>query len=365
MKPSNCFSFILFFFFFFIALVTSQTQDSCSSNVNLNDQVRFDTTTLNCAPVWSSQNFILRYAHTSPNLWSFVLSVPDSNSYIAMGFSPNGQMVGSSAIVGWMLNTGTGTIKQYQLSGQRSDQVLHDQGNLQVNSSMIISQPQSKRLYLIFQLNTEQPLSRVIYAVGQPSVFPISPNFALVEHTDKASTALNYVTGQTKSETPHAKLRKGHGILNMLGWGILMIIGAIVARYSKQWDPLWFYAHTLIQSLGFMLGLAGVICGIILNNKLDADVSSHKALGIIILVLGCLQIMAFLARPDKTSKVRKYWNWYHHNVGRIMIIFAIANIFYGIHLGEKGKSWNAGYGVIITILFLIAVVLEIRLWKRN
>lgn len=113
-----------------------------------------------------------------------------------MGFSPNGLMVGSSAIVGWMSTTGTGTIKQYQLSGRSSDQVFPDQGNLQLNSSIIISQSQSQRLYLIFQLNTQQPLTRVIYAVGPSSVFPTSPNFALSEHSDKASTALNYVTGK-------------------------------------------------------------------------------------------------------------------------------------------------------------------------
>lgn len=50
--------------------------------------------------VWSSQGFVLRYRQTDTKQWSFVLSAPNSNSYIAMGFSPDGQMVGSSAIVG-------------------------------------------------------------------------------------------------------------------------------------------------------------------------------------------------------------------------------------------------------------------------
>lgn len=76
----------------------------------------------------------------------------------------------------------------------------------------------------------------------------------------------------------------------MLGWGILLIIGVIVARYLKPYDPLWFYLHTCIQSFGFILGIIGVVCGFVLNNKLNADVSTHKALGIIILVLGCLQV---------------------------------------------------------------------------
>lgn len=75
--------------------------------------------------------------------------------------------------------------------------------------------------------------------------------------------------------------------------------------------------------------------------------------------------MAILARPEKGSKVREYWNWYHHNVGRILIIFAIANIFYGIHLGEKGDKWNIGYGIIIGLLFVILIVLEIRKFRKG
>lgn len=74
MKPSKSISFICFFFFFFIALVTSQTQDSCSSNLNLNGQVPFDTTTLHCAPVWPSHNFILRVSFSFLNYTFFFLN---------------------------------------------------------------------------------------------------------------------------------------------------------------------------------------------------------------------------------------------------------------------------------------------------
>ncbi|KAH7576567.1 hypothetical protein ACOSP7_003000 [Xanthoceras sorbifolium] len=344
-------------------LVNSQT-DSCSSNLNI-DGLPFDSTSLNCIPVWAPYDFILRYRQASPNQWSFVLSAPAANSYVAMGFSSNGMMVGSSAIVGWMSSDQTGTIKQYFLGGQTPRQVTPDQGNLNITSSMVISQ--SSRLYLIFQLNTNQPQSRLIYSVGPDRVLPsAAAGFTLTEHRDMVTTRLNYVTGETQTQsTPHAQLRRSHGVLNMLGWGILMIIGAMVARYMKQWDPIWFYSHTLIQSLGFLLGLSGVITGLVLNNKLDADVSTHKSLGILILVLGCLQVLAFLARPDKESKVRKYWNWYHYMVGRILIIFAISNVFYGIHLGEKGTEWRAGYAVVVAFLFFIAIILEIRMWMRK
>lgn len=76
----------------------------------------------------------------------------------------------------------------------------------------------------------------------------------------------------------------------MLGWGVLMPVGVIVARYFKQLDPLWFYAHVSIQSGGFILGLVAVICGFVLNDRTNADVGKHKALGIVVLALACLQV---------------------------------------------------------------------------
>lgn len=162
--------------------------------------------------------------------------------------------------------------------------------------------------------------------------------------------------------SPHSKLRKTHGLMNMIGWGILIIIGTLVARHmKKQWEHTWFYSHIVVQITGFLLGLTGIICGLVLENRTNAgNVSTHKALGITILVMGVLQVLALLARPDKESKYRKYWNWYHHSIGRVMIILAISNIFYGIHLAKAGSSWNIGYGSAVGVLALAAFGLEVR-----
>lgn len=99
------------------------------------------------------------------------------------------------------------------------------------------------------------------------------------------------ITGQSSSSRgPYVKLRRSHGIVNMIGWGILMIIGAIIARHFKQKDPTWFYLHTSIQLIGFVLGIIGIVFGFILKNRLDANVNTHKGIGIFILALGCLQV---------------------------------------------------------------------------
>ncbi|KAL4558482.1 hypothetical protein LXL04_036683 [Taraxacum kok-saghyz] len=351
-------------------MIHGQTQDSCGSNSNLaniSSQIFFETSSLNCFPVWSSENFILRYSQDGPSLWNFVLSAPISNSYIGMGFSPNGGMVGSSAVVGWVARDGSGNMKKYFLGGQSPSQVLVDQGDLEVigNTSLVISD--SSRIFMVFQLLIDQPRRQLVFSVGDSSnPPPNTPNFLLTRHRSHMAISLNYASGQSsRIKAPYSNLKRAHGALNMIGWGILIPIGAMVARYLKHLNPLWFYIHTGIQSLGFILGLSGVIAGLVLDNRINADVNSHKALGITILIFGCLQVLAFLARPSLEAKTRKYWYWYHSSVGRLMILFAIVNIFYGIHLAKAGSSWNAGYGAVLGILFTTVLVLEINMLRKK
>jgi hypothetical protein len=138
----------------------------------------------------------VQYSQTSSNIWSFVLSAPNTNSYIAIGFSTNGAMVGSSAVVGWVDPSNVGTVKQYHLGGTSPSLVSPDQGSLQFVSGSTAIVSQSSRLYMAFQLQTNQPESRLLYSVGQGGVLPSAPNFALSEHQAKVSTTINYGTGR-------------------------------------------------------------------------------------------------------------------------------------------------------------------------
>ncbi|XP_010486322.1 PREDICTED: cytochrome b561 and DOMON domain-containing protein At3g07570-like [Camelina sativa] len=345
-----------------------QARESCNSTLSLND-LTFNATLLQCVEAWTLQNYILRYARTVENTWSFILSAPDSSAFIGIGFSTNGQMIRSSAIVGWIPSGGgAGTVKQYLLGGKSPGEVNPDQGDLTIVDGSLKIESVSSRIYMSFQLTAELPRQSLLYAMGPAGFFPTSPDYRLREHRFVTTTTINYITGSQSvvKGSPHSKLRKTHGLMNMFGWGIIVIIGAIVARHMKQWDPTWFYAHIALQTTGFLLGLTGVICGLVLENRLKANnVSTHKGLGITILVMGILQMVALLARPDKQSKYRKYWNWYHHNIGRIMIILAISNIFYGIHLAKAGSAWNGGYGFAVAVLALTAIGLEVRKFKNK
>ncbi|KAI3771219.1 hypothetical protein L6452_02378 [Arctium lappa] len=355
-----------------IIVVHSQTtQDSsCTTSILpniINAQILFDTSSLTCSNVWPSEAFLLRYSQAGPSLWSFVLSAPNTNSYVAMGFSPNGGMVGSSAVVGWVAGDGSATMRRYFLGGKTASQVVADQGNLRVlqNSSSIISV--SSQMYLAFQLVTDQPSPQLVYAVGNSNnQAPSPPNYRLTAHRNQMTVSFSYDSGQSSQiSAPYSNLKRVHGILNAVGWGALIPIGAMIARYTKHLGSQWLYAHAFIQTLGFILGLSGVVAGLILNDRIDINVAKHKALGIIIITLGCLQILAILIRPSTDSKVRKYWNWYHHNVGRLLIVLAVFNVFYGIHLADAESDWNVPYGVFIGIIVTIALSLELRLLMED
>ncbi|KAL9243080.1 hypothetical protein vseg_017010 [Gypsophila vaccaria] len=348
-------------------LVHSQYEDSCDKNdINFNNIANFDTTAMACQIVWKEQSFTLRYAHAGTELWSFLLSAYNPSAWIAIGFSPDGQMKGSSAIVGWIFPNGTGMALQYELKELDSSNVIPNQGNLTVvkNSSTVFME--SNRLYLAFQLSTPLPLTNLIYAIGPYSVPSDSNGLKLATHRERISTKIDFLTGKSQTQqSPYTGLRKTHGALNMIGWGILMPMGALVARYLRDWDPMWFYTHTAIQIFGFLFGVVGYMLGFVVEGFIKAEVTYHKNIGITILILSILQVTALLVRPQKKLKIRKYWNWYHHNAGRVLVILAVSNIFYGIKLGMEGASWSGTYAVIISLLFITAGVLEFRMRRQQ
>jgi len=84
---------------------------------------------------------------------------------------------------------------------------------------------------------------------------------------------------------------KVHGGLNIIGWGLLLPIGAMVARYARGFDPAWFYSHIVFQILGYGCIIAGIVTGVDVAKQVQADqLDAHRGLGIFLLVLASLQV---------------------------------------------------------------------------
>uniref|UniRef100_A0A3Q7ELH0 Cytochrome b561 domain-containing protein n=1 Tax=Solanum lycopersicum TaxID=4081 RepID=A0A3Q7ELH0_SOLLC len=120
-------------------------------------------------------------------------------------------------------------------------------------------------------------------------------------------------------------------------------------------QSLWYYFHVSAQ---FILGLAGVVLGIHVNNKLQPDIPGHQGIGILILVLGILQVLVFFVRPDKDSKYRNCWNDYHSWMGRTALFFGALNIVLGMHYAGAGQGWKLSYGFFLASTMLACIILE-------
>lgn len=316
-----------------------------------------------CKPVWNT--FILRYSQSEDHVVNIILSAVYTTGWVGMGFSKDGMMVGSSAMVGWINRKGRARVKQYYLQGSKAWQVIPDKGELPltgVPASVVIH---GATIYLAFQLKFPTHLARqpIIFAFG--SAYPKHSGHLSV-HDDKTTVTFDFSAGSVSAEsTDFGKMKKNHGILGIIGWGLILPIGAIVPRYFKHKDPLWYYLHSVIQLVGFVIGLAAVILGRRLYNVINADFPTHRGIGIFVLVLSILQILAFFLRPNKDAKVRKFWNWYHHWIGRFALFFGALNIVLGIQIGVAGSDWKIGYGFLLGVVIVAVIVLETLAWMRR
>ncbi|XP_060218417.1 cytochrome b561 and DOMON domain-containing protein At3g61750-like [Lycium barbarum] len=313
-----------------------------------------------CQPVWNS--FLLRYSQSKDNVVTIVLSTIYTSGWVGMGFSHDGMMINSSCMAGWVTPAGHGKIKQYYVEGFTPSKIIPDKGELPLTTVPPLIYLQGATVYLAFQLKYPTPLKTQPMLLAFSSKYP--QHHHLTSHEDKTTIKFDFSSGTTYAATAtpsnYISSKKTHGVLGILGWGLFCPFGAIFARYFRS-QPLWYYFHISAQFIGFILGLAGVVVGIQLNNKLQPHIPGHQGIGILILVLSILQVLAFFVRPDKDSKYRKYWNLYHRWVGRIALFFGAVNIVLGMHYASAGQGWKIGYGFVLGSTMLACIILETML----
>ncbi|CAK9873233.1 unnamed protein product [Sphagnum jensenii] len=326
----------------------------------------FNTSNLKCQNAFSQQAWSRRINGTDTLEIVYIAPVTAGN-WVGLGFSYTGKMDGSVALLAvmnasstsptpswWSLYShGINLLSDAQSSFSHNLTLQYSNGNVYISAVVNIT--------AILAPNTPDSL---LFALGQ--VYGSMPG----QHSAESSQVASFAPAGTlpkgyKISTDH--LRKAHAAVNIVGWGILLPVGAIIARYCRLWDPTWFYLHVTFQVLGFILIVAGLILGTNLYGRLKglSGISRHRALGIFVFVLACLQILAIVLRPKKDAKLRRYWNWYHSWVGRIALLLAAVNILVGIHVAHEKRSVTVGYGVIAALEITAFLLLESLYWIKR
>lgn len=124
---------------------------------------------------------------------NIVLSAVYTTGWVGMGFSKDGMMVGSSAMVGWLNRKGHAKIKQYYLQGSKEAQVIPDKGEMPLTGIPATVGLHGPSIYLAYQLKFQTHLSRqpIIFAFG--SEYPKHSRLSV--HDDKTTVMFDFSAG--------------------------------------------------------------------------------------------------------------------------------------------------------------------------
>ncbi|KAI3929337.1 hypothetical protein MKX01_006573 [Papaver californicum] len=312
-----------------------------------------------------SQFLPSRYKHftnmTYADLWikDYIMTIIVSASYtrgwVAMGFSPKGIMAGSSAMVGWIGEHNKASIKQH--------------GDLKLTHVKPAVVLYRSTIYLAFQMHFNSRKSQQSILLAYSDKTPVDDH--LKEHIERTTITFDFSQGSFAEalrnlEDSFMTFKNSHRIFSIFGWGVLLPAGAIISRYYTHHDPLWYYLHVSIQSTGSIFVLVTILAGELLYNEEEPDISLHRALGYLTLVLCILQViclvLVFVKRPSLDSKMRWYWNCYHALVGKTALFLGALNIIIGLEIGGSSIPWEVGYGVLLAVILVTVIILEALSW---
>jgi hypothetical protein len=285
-----------------------------------------------------------------------------TSGYVAVGWSPDGEMIGSDVVVGWITeDTSKLRISSYFLS----DKISPKAGNIELTN--IYGEQTDGCTIIYFTRPVSSANAKIpIFKTGINHIIgSVSPVDAVVEHSLHGSVVIDF--GELNYMN---KLLDIHAILMFISWGFLIPFGMIWARYTRGLKhKLWFKVHRVTQSLGFLIAIAGFIMAFIAVGPLR---HWHGLLGIAIITFTVVQVVYAFFRPsapllghDKTIAQLTFETFHIWNA-RILVIFVLIQIFTGIIIIEYPKWVIIFYGTVVAVTFTVIIIREIHSeWKQR
>ena len=175
-----------------------------------------------------------------------------------------------------------------------------------------------------------------------------------------------------------------HARCMVLGWGVLLPLGALVARYFKitarqRWpqqldNKLWWHAHRTLQWAGIVVMSAGALLAWGHGTGGSASARLHAGAGWALVALGWLQIAAGLGRGSKggPTDVRLRGDHYdmtphrvrferlHKGLGWLAVLAAVSVITLGLQVADAPR-WMA----LALALWWASLALAAWRWQRQ
>ncbi|THH26653.1 hypothetical protein EUX98_g7532 [Antrodiella citrinella] len=317
--------------------------------------------------------------------------------WMAMGFGQT--MANTPMVIMWPNSDGTITLSQRKAPQEvmptvdpSPPRVATIQPSL---SSLSGSNPK-----LVFTIPANSDVSQgIIWAFSDQNPNSAAVDATIVQHLNSGPTVLNLgnsLTANSKDPTnpistlsgasspssgsgsggssgddsipllPYQKLIVAHAILCVVGFLGVLPAGALLARYLRTFNPVWFKGHHILQLfVSLPIIVPGVALGIAAVHKAGAQHLSdtHMKWGVAIFALYFLQLMIgefiHLVKPRSwtVDKRRPIQNYFHAGLGLVIIALA----FYQVRNGFT-REWpkQTGRGAVpnaANIVWYVWVVL--------
>eukprot|EP00892_Ulva_mutabilis_P009568 jgi/Ulvmu1/6984/UM033_0042.1 len=308
------------------------------------------------------------------------IEAPSDAGWASLGFGRG--MVGSTAVIA-TTSAAAGGIGVFTLDGQSSRAINEVTGATEAASGRRLAD--ANGAFTITDASVERADGRLVARFSRPyddSFTADAPFDAIVAyhsseaalnsaHTSRADGLALSLTGGgvvvAEDNTPQQ--RRIHAALMLIGWGILIPLGVIMAASLRTVGPksMWFQLHRATQSVALLLATIGFFLAIAKFDSLPEG-DSHKQLGIVVMVLGWLQPLNALIRPhppqegEKRSFLRIAWQFAHRIIAWAAIGLSISTIFRGIKhaetyegLTENHDAYKRGYIAALVIMLLLYI----------
>ena len=304
------------------------------------------------------------------------------SGWLGLGFSAGGDMVGSSAVIGWAGGSVPAYCDDYYLANQ------NDGGNRPATNLALLNKSAtidaSGTTTLLFSRPLDLPSTSKAYPFGV--ITPLTGNTLIEAHGPLPSSGANSVayhgSGNHASDSVsfasgavvavHSDIndwKAAHAALMTLAFGLLFPLGILAARFMKDRGPIWFHLHRAFVLSALALLIAGFAIAI---HKLDTpNYPTHRGIGIYVFAAMLFQPLNALVRPPPPSKgeqptlLRAVWAALHMWNARIAYVLAIVNIGIGFSILQPDTRYKIVFWVLWGAIMLAGVALQVWVWVRG
>ena len=111
---------------------------------------------------------------------------------------------------------------------------------------------------------------------------------------------------------------------------VVKVLGPFVCKREVFRLPISVFIHVVMMIMAMCL--TTVFASIALSDFNSRVDYGHRVLGIALLVIGWVQILSSLVKPDKEFEYGKYWGWGHVLFGISVVVISIAQMATGVEI---------------------------------